>query len=86
MDTLAVYLAPEYIVDNLKLRLTKIPTYLDREEDIQEWAVDWINRNYPVIRPVQADGSNSGSFFITETNENGDNIRYGWNLVSVGEE
>lgn len=86
MDTLAVYLAPECIVDNLKLRLTKIPTYLDREEDIQEWAVDWINRNYPVARPVQTGGSNSGSFFVKDTNENGDNIRYGWNLVSVGEE
>ena len=64
MDTLAVYLAPEHIIDNLKLRLTKIPIYLDREEDIQEWAVDWINRNYPVARPVQTDGVKPRRFFF----------------------
>lgn len=86
MDTLAVYLAPEFIVDNLKLRLTQIPDYIDRDEDAQEWAVAWINKNYPVLRQATADGSNTGSFTVRETTEDGENVKYGWHLITIGKE
>lgn len=86
MDTLAVYLAPELIVDNLELRLTKVPDYIDRDEDAQEWAVEWINKNYPVVRPATANGSNSGSFTVREFTEDGEHVKYGWHLITIGQE
>lgn len=86
MDTLAVYLAPELIVDNLELRLTKVPDYIDRDEDAQEWAVEWINKNYPVVRPAIANGSNTGSFTVREFTEDGEHVKYGWHLITIGKE
>lgn len=83
MDVLAIYLAPGFITDNLKLNLVQIPEYLDREEDVQEWAVTWINRNYPIHKPAQVNGANSGSFWAEIDNSEYSSAKYGWTLIPI---
>ena len=86
INTLAIYLAPNQVMYDIELKLVKIPEYLDRDEDIQKWAIEYIHKNYDVFNDDKdITGSNFGIFELNRKNVFGDRVRYWWHLLEKQE-